>query len=103
MIQRDRPLIPEQPYVISCWVKLDDVVFRPRVSPRQAIRFWLSSQPARPRGTAFAVEKGGTADWTRYERRFTSHPDEIGVAVNGIFRLDSGRMWVDDLSVRPAD
>ena len=103
MVQRDRPLVSEQAYVISCWVKLDNVVFGRGVSRRQAIRFWLSSQPSRMRGTALAVEQPGTSDWTRYQRRFKSHPNEIGVAATGIFRLQSGTLWIDDFSVRPAE
>lgn len=103
MVQPDRPLISEQTYVISCWVKTENVTFGQGVSGRQAIRFWLASQPARARGTAIAVEQPGTSEWTRYERRFKSHPDEIGVAVNGIFRLQSGTLWIDDFSVRPAE
>jgi hypothetical protein len=103
MVQRDRPLISEQTYVISCWVKTENVTFGQGVSGRQAIRFWLSSQPARARGTAIAVEQPGTSEWTRCERRFKSHPDEIGVAVNGIFRLQSGTLWIDDFSVRPVE
>jgi len=103
MVQRDRPLISEQAYRISCWAKLDNVVSRPGVSSRQAIRFWLSSQPSRMRGSAIAVEKPGTTDWIRYERRFKSHPNEIGVAVTGIFRLQSGTLWLDDFSLRPVE
>ena len=99
MVQLDRPLKPDTVYVFSCWVKLAKVEFLPRVSPRQAIRFWVSSDPPLMRGSAFAVEEPGTTDWKRYEKRFKSKPRELPVAVTSLFQLRKGTVWVDDLSL----
>ena len=85
------------------WVKREDVTFSPQVNVRQAMRFWVWSDPPRGRGSAFAVTEPGTRDWERHSHRFRSHPNEGAVHVSLDFRLQAGMVWIDDVSIRPAE